>query len=134
MKIECRNKGTALLMTVFATALFSAIVIGMQELNTMEIQLVRNQLGAAQAFATAEAGLNDAFSQLRNDSAWNSGFSNKAFNAGSYSVTVIGSLPNLTVKSTATSSTGFVAKVEADITVGSSAPYVLRIDTFSVNE
>ena len=95
---------------------------------------MRNQIRAAEALATAEAGLNDAFSELRVDSSWNSGFSNKVFDDDSYTVTVSGSLPNLTIESIGTSSQGFVAKVEAEITVGSSSPYLIAINNFRINE
>ena len=121
-------------MTIFATALLSAITIGILQINTEEIQLMRNQINAAEAMAIAEAGLNDAFSELRVDRDWNSGFSNKVFNDDSYTVTVSGSLPNLTIESTGTSAPGFVARVDADITIGSVNPYIIRIDSLRINE
>jgi Tfp pilus assembly protein PilX len=126
--------GSALLITIFATAMLSAITIGILQMNTEEIQLMRNQIFAAKAHTIAEAGLNDAFSELRVDSSWNSGFDNKVFDDGSYTVTVSGTLPNLTIISTGTSSQSFVARVEADVTVGSTSPYIIRIDNLRVNE
>jgi len=134
MKAKLIYNGSVLLVTIFIVALFSAVVIGMLQINTEEIQIMRNQIYAAQALAIAEAGLNDAFSELRADSSWNSGFSDKAFDDGSYTVTVSGSLPNLTVESTGTSSQSFVARVSADITVGSSSPYILSINNLRINE
>jgi len=56
------------LITIFATALLSAITIGILQMNTEEIQLMRNQIRAAEALTTAEAGLNDAFAEIRADS------------------------------------------------------------------
>ena len=129
-----RHRGSVLLITIFATALLSAITIGILQMNTEEIQLMRNQIHAAEAQATAEAGLNDAFSELRADSSWSSGFSNKTFNSGSYTVTVSGTLPDLTLISTGTSAQGFVNKVEADITIGSVSPHIIRIDSLRINE
>ena len=134
MKRKLIHNGSALLITIFITALLSAITIGMLQMNTEEIQLMRNQVFAAHAETTAEAGLNDALSELRVDSGWNTGFTDKSFNGGSYTVTVTGSTPNLTLTSTGTSSQGFVAEVEADITVGSVSPYVIRIDNLRINE
>lgn len=134
MKAKLRNNGSVLLITIFVVALLSAITIGILQINTEEIQLMRNQIRAAEALAIAEAGLNDAFAELRADSTWTTGFTNKAFNDDSYTVTVTRSLPNLTIESTGTSSQGFVAKVEADITVGSSSPYVIVIDNLRINE
>lgn len=122
------------MITVFAVALISALVIGMLQMNTEQVQLAQNHIYAAQALAVAEAGLNDAFSELRTDCSWSSGFTGKAFNGGSYDVTVTGSVPNLTVESTGTSAQGFVAAVEAGITIGSTSPYVIRIDNLRINE
>ena len=117
-------------MVVFALALFSVIVMGMLEINTEELQLMQNHVYSSQALAVAEAGLNDAFSELRADSAWNAGFSDKAFEGGSYSVVVNGN----TITSTGISTQGYVGRVEADITIGNTSPYVIRIDKFRINE
>jgi len=134
MKIRQKNNGSVLLIAVFVIALLSALVMGMAQMNTEEIQLMRNHIFAAYALATAEAGLNDAFSEIRADPNWADGFTDKAFNGGSYTVTVTGSLPNRTITSTGTSSEGFVAKVEADVTISSSSPYIIRIDNLRINE
>lgn len=134
MNHKLKINGSVLLITIFATALLSAITIGILQMNTEEIQLMRNQIYAAKAQAIAEAGLNDAFSELRVDSSWNSGFSNKVFDDGSYTVTVSGTLPNLKITSTGTSSQGFVARVGTDITVGGISPYIIRMDSLRINE
>ncbi len=130
MKRKLSYKGSVLLLAIFAVALLAAVAIGILQLNTEEIQLVRNQIGAAEALATAEAGLNDALSLLRNDPNWTAGFADKAFNGGSYTVDV----NNLTITSTGVSSQGFIARVQAEITVGSTSPYVIRIDRLRINE
>ena len=130
MKSKLKNSGSVFLMVVFVIALLSALVVGMLQMNTEEIQLVRNQIWAAQALATAEAGLNDAFAEIRTDSTWNAGFTDKAFNSGSYTVAVNGS----EITSTGTSAQGFVAKVSAEITVGLTSPYAIRIDNLRINE
>ena len=123
--------GSSLLMVVFVTALLGAVVIGYLQMNTEEIQLMQNHVYGAEALATAEAGLNDALAQLRSDSSWDTGFSNKAFNGGSYTVMVDGT----SITATATTSRGFVARVQAELTISSDGPpYVIRIDTVRVNE
>ena len=134
MKVERKNKGSVILLAVFTIALMSTLVIGMLQMVTEEIQLVQNHIYSVQAIAVAEAGLNDAFYELRNDSSWNSGFTDKAFGGSSYSVTVAGALPNITIESTGTSGQGFMARIAADITIGSSAPYIIRINNSRVNE
>ena len=129
-----RNQGSVMLITVFVIALLSSLVIGMLQMNTEEIQLMQNHIYASQAMAVAEAGLNDALSEIRDDDKWNKGFSDKAFGAHSYTVKVSGSLPDLTIEATGKSSQGFVARVEAEITVGSDSPYAIRIDGLRINE
>ena len=135
MKKTQKNNGSVFLITLFIVAMLSAVVMGMLQITTEEIQLMRNQIWAAQALTIAEAGLNDAFSELRTDSNWNSGFTNKTFDNGSYTTTVSGSLPNLTLESTGTSPQDFVARVTAQITVANSGPpFVIRIDKLRINE
>ena len=130
MKVELKDNGSALLIVVFVIALLSAVVMGLLQLNTEEIQLMHNQINAAQAIATAEAGLNDAFSELRTDPNWSTGFTGEPFNGGTYTVDVNGT----TITSTGTTAQSFVARVEADITTGTTSPYIIRIDNLRINE
>jgi Tfp pilus assembly protein PilX len=134
MNEKSRNTGSVLLIAIFVVALLSAVVMGILQINTEEIQLMRNQIGAAHALAVAEAGLNDAFAEIRADDAWVTGFTDKVFEGGSYVVTIAGTLPDLIITSTGTSAQGFVAKVEADVTLGGTAPYIIRIDNLRINE
>ena len=94
-------------MVIFVTALLSAVVIGLLQINTEEIQIAENQIHAAEALAIAEAGLNAALAELRNDPDWTDGFNNEAFAGGSYTVTVDES----EVTSTGQSAAGFTARV-----------------------
>jgi len=136
MKIKLRNNGSVLLITIFAIALLSVLVMGMLQMNTEEIQLMQNHVWAAQALAIAEAGLNDAFARIRADDEWIGPLTDVSFNGGTYDVTVTGTLPNRTIVSTGTSSQGFVARVEADITVDTSdsSDHTIRIDNLRINE
>lgn len=122
------------LVVVFAIAFLATITVGILVMTTEELQLMQNQLYAAQAMATAEAGLNDAFAQIRASSSWTTGFTNKSFNGDTYTVTVTGTLPIRTITSTATSSHGYVARVAAVVTIGTSSPYIIRIDNLRTNE
>jgi hypothetical protein len=129
-----RDKGSVILLSVFTIALMSILVIGMVQMVTEEVQLAQNHIYAAQAIAVAEAGLNDAFYELRSDSSWNSGFTDKVFGGSSYTVTVAGTLPNIAIESTGTTAQNFMARIAADITISSSTPYIIRIDNSRVNE
>jgi len=134
MKIQLKDNGSVLLIVVFLVALLAAVVSGILQINTEEIQLMRNHIYAAEAVTIAEAGLNDAFAQIRVDPNWSAGFTNKAFDSGLYTVTVTGAPPTLTVESTGTTSGGFVARMGADVTTSRASPYIIRIDNLRINE
>jgi Tfp pilus assembly protein PilX len=134
MKTKIKNKGSVLLIVVFTIVLLTAFVVGMLQINSEQIQIMKNEIFTAQAKAIAEAGIADAFSQLRTNSSWTTGFSNKSFGGGSYTVTATGDLPVLVVISTGTSAQSFVSRVKADITVGSTSPYKIRINKLKVNQ
>lgn len=135
MKTKRTNNGSVMLIAVFIAALLSAVVIGILQMNTEEIQLMRNQIYAVQALATAEAGLNNAFAKIRDDCEWDEGYDDKPFDGGSYSVDVTGSVPNLTIVSEGTSLQGFVARVAANVTVDTtSSDHTIRIDNLRINE
>ena len=134
MKARIKNNGSVFLMVIFAIALLTVLVTGILQMNTEEIQIMRNQIYAAEALAIAEAGLNDAFAEIREDDQWDTGFDDKLFADGLYDVDVDGDLPNLTIVSEGTSSQGFVARIAADITAGSTAPYAIRIDQLRIND
>jgi hypothetical protein len=128
---KAASRGSVLLMTVFVTALLAALVMGMLEMNSQEIQLMQNHVNGVEALAVAEAGLNDALAEVRLDSGWTDGFADKPFDSGSYTVSVDGA----TITSTGVTAKGFVARVEADITVSSSGPpYVIRVNRLGINE
>ena len=136
MRAKQKSSGVVMMMTVFIVALLSAVVIGILQINTEEILLMRNQVFAAEALATAEAGLNDAFSRIRSNDEWDTGFDGKNFMGGEYDASVSGSLPSLTIVSVGTSVQGFVARVEAEVTVDTngSGNHTIRIDNLRVNE
>ena len=133
MKEKWNKNGSVLLVVVFAVALLTVLVTGILQMNTEELMLMQNQINAVETLEIANAGINDAFAELRNDSSWNSGFTDKSFFGGTYTVTVSGTLPSLIVESTAILS-GFTARVAADLTVSSETPHILRIDQFRMNE
>jgi hypothetical protein len=135
MRVKRRHNGSVFLIVIFLASLMSVLVMGMLQINTEELQLMRNQINAAESLATAEAGLNHAFAELRDDNSWTAGFTGTSFNGGSYTVTVSGTAPNLTIESTGTSAQSFETRIEADVTIATSGPpYVIRIDSLRINE
>ena len=133
MKLKTKKNGSALLMVIFIVALLAAVVMGMLQINTNEIQIMQNQIFAAEATAIAEAGLNDAFYELRLDDEWDDGFENKVFAGGSYTVEVQSSPPKLKVTSTGISSQGFISKIFARINVGTSFPHTISIEQYNID-
>ncbi len=135
MKIKTRKNGSAFLMTVFAVAMLSALVMGMLQISTEEILIMQNQIHAAEATATAEAGINDAFAQIWEDpNAIDTFPITNPFNGGTYTVSVEGVLPDPNIISEAVTADNFIARVKADITIKDAAPYVIRIDKLRINE
>jgi Tfp pilus assembly protein PilX len=133
MKMIRINNGSVLLIVVFAIALLSVLTIGILEMHTEEIQLMQNQINAAEALATAEAGLNDAFARIRQGNDPN--ISSTSFYDGTYAVTAGAStVSDLLITSTGVTSQGFTARVKADISVGTTSPYIVRIDNLRINE
>ncbi len=121
-------------MVVFTIALLTAFVVGMLEMNYEQIQIMRNEIFAAQALAIAEGGLADAFARIRTSSALPGNFSGSLSGGGSYNVTIAGSLPDPNITSTGTSPQGYQARVQADITVGTTGTYIIRVDKLGINE
>ncbi len=132
MRTKTKNDGSVLIVVVFTIALLAALVAGILQLDTEQIQIMKNEVFAAEAIAIAEAGIADAFSQLRSDPNWSSGSS--SFGGGSYTVTIAGTPLDPNITSIGTSPQGFVATVKAEITISGISPYVIRIDKLRINE
>ena len=129
MMTKKTKKGSVIILVVFATALLAVLVAGIVQLNTEELQIMQNSVNASKALY-----INDAMSELRRDSDWNAGFTNKSFGQGSYTVTVTGTAPNLTIETDAVIAAGFNASLEADVTVSQDATNIVRIDSLRINE
>ncbi len=127
------GSGSILVLVLFVLAISAALITGMLQLTTEELQQMRNQIGLTRALAVAEAGLHDALAQIRQDSSWNSGFSDKPFFEDSYSVTVSGSPPTMTLTSTGAVSTGYKARLEAHILAAPQSPHEITIEAIRIN-
>ena len=128
---KIKQNGAVFLVVVFAIALIATITMGILVMTTEELQLMQNQLYFAQAICIAEAGLNDAFARIRTNPVAVS--FTESFNGGTYSVNVTGTPPTQ-ITSFATSSQGYTSRVSADVTIGTSYPYIIRIDRLRINE
>jgi hypothetical protein len=134
MRPVFRNNGTALLLVVFVVALLAAVVMGMLQIITEDVQAMSNQVFAAEAQEIAEAGMHDMLYRVRKDWQWDGYIITENFGGGSYTVTATGTRPNLFLESMGTSAQGFVCKVRAGLVVDESTyPYPIRIENFRVN-
>jgi hypothetical protein len=134
-----RKKGSVLIISTFVIALVSALVIGILQVNMSEIRLTQHRVYASQALAVAEAGLNDAMFEIRNDRTWTKGFSDKAFSGeerfGGGRYTVDGNNHSITVIATVDEWDGYISTLAAQISVtDGNSPYIIRIDDVKMNE
>lgn len=131
--------GSVLVLSIFVIAMMSALVIGILQINMSEIWLTQHRAYSAQAKAVAEAGLNDALSEIRDDRTWSEGFDAKpltggdGFGGGQYTVDVNGT--TITSTGSIDAWVGYSAIVEAQLTItDGNAPYIIRIDSMAVNQ
>ncbi|OQA01219.1 MAG: hypothetical protein BWY69_01445 [Planctomycetes bacterium ADurb.Bin401] len=131
MKNKIRKNGSVLIVAVFTIALLTAFVAGMMQICSEQIQIMKNEIYAAQANFIAQAGIADAFARIHGSHSLPSNFSS-SFAGGSYSVTVSGSLPDPNFVSRGISPQGFISDVHVDVTVDSGS-YAIRIDNIRIN-
>lgn len=131
--IRLQNRGSVMLLVLFILALSAALVIGMLQLTTEEVLQLRNQIELTRALSVSEAGLNDAYAKIRKDSRWKSGFTDKKFFEDSYTVTVSGTRPNLTLVSTGMTSSGYSARLVAKIRTDDNPPHSITVQSIQIN-
>jgi hypothetical protein len=82
------DKGSTLVLNLLVMSVFCMMaVIVYKSANAMVVEAVYYER-STQALAIAEAGLQDAMHSLYQDSTWRTGFNQKAFAGGYYTVTV----------------------------------------------
>ena len=123
------EKGIALILVLFTMLFISLLVVAFVDLATIDQQIVTNQVRALQASFIADAGVETAVYELRQDSGYGGTGGNIEFPTGSgntYNVTIAGG----TITSTGTVS-DFLRIIEADYALsGGAPPYTVRINTW----
>ena len=125
--------GVVLISALYTLGLMSVLLVGLVMVVITELQIVDNYKGAHLAFLGAQSGVEDGIHFLQSNSAWTSGFSNKAGPSGSgytYTVTVQNNDPFVTLVSTGQASV-YSKTVRATVMVmgsPSTTPYRVRID------
>lgn len=109
------NKGTIMVMVVYCIALFTAMMVGFLGVCTEDTLLLQNEVKYVESWYIAEAGLNDAYAQIKDNPYWNEGYSGKSLGKGDYTVNIYGYPPNLTVRSLGRCNQGYPVCMETDL-------------------
>jgi len=88
------QRGGALLIALCVMLLLTIAAIMAVDTAQTDIQLSFNGLNSSKAFYIAEAGVNKALTQLNADNDWNIGYSEIAFERGTYWVAIVDSFTN----------------------------------------
>jgi Tfp pilus assembly protein PilX len=124
------KKAVALVLAIFILVFISILVVALLNLLTSDLVITANHLGRLEALYTAEAGVEDAISQLRTNINWTTASvifpdgSNNSYTVtrptGSRVITSIGNIDNK-----------FAATIEARVSIqGTSSPYTVRIVSY----
>ena len=122
------KKGVALLLALFTLIIISLLLISFLELTTTDLQIVSNHLTRDEALYIADAGVEYAVSQLRNNKNWQVSNETTPFPSGSsntYAVTY--PVDSGIIRSTGRLITGGQVTLEVKVSVTGNAPYKVKI-------
>ena len=121
LKNKKRESGVALIISLFVLFLSSVLVVAFLDSLTTDMQITKNQSSMIEATYIAEAGIEDALYELKQDSGWDVGFTEKTFPDGSgsvYTVTIDNSsYPQISITSTAVLEAGFQRTMTATVEI-----------------
>lgn len=87
-KVLTNQRGAAILIALALIAMLTSVAIMSVDRSTTDIELAYNQLQEDRAFYVAEAGLQRAIAELKNDDSWRQGFYRQVLDGGYYSASV----------------------------------------------
>lgn len=90
-KLTANQKGSAILLVLALIGMLTGVGIMSVDRATTEIDLAYNQLQGDRAFYVAEAGLQRAIAELRNDDSWRDGYYRQVLDGGYYTTSIIDS-------------------------------------------
>lgn len=111
------------MLTMLIMAALSILTVSALELLTTSMRITGNHKRELEAIYVADAGIEDAVKELRNDRDWRTGFNNKDFLGSKYTVTLTQTStdafgnPIIKIESTGTTTIGFQRKLEAEVKV-----------------
>ncbi|RKX25605.1 MAG: hypothetical protein DRP45_05525 [Candidatus Zixiibacteriota bacterium] len=86
MRIIKNEKGSALLIAMAMSLMLFLVGVAAVNNSVTDTDMSFNQSYTEQAFYVAEAGAWRAFTKIKADSTWNTGFTDESFGGGTYSV------------------------------------------------
>ena len=133
--IRYTGKGVALLLVVFLVFFLALFVIGFSYLAATDFKIAQNDKFSTMALYVAEAGIERAIYELRQDYTWDTGFDEVVFPAGensNYTVTVDNSgSPTIILDSTGTVEGTFQRRLQVEVEVSTtSVPYPVGINSW----
>ena len=122
-----KKEGIALILAMFTMLFVSVLVVALLDMVTIDQKISTNQIRSLQATYIADAGVEEAIYQLRQDDDWSGTGGDVEFPSGS------GNSLNVSVSDTAITSTGTIGDFTKVLNVdfllsGSSSPYQVLID------
>lgn len=113
-----RRRGSTLLLVLFLMAITAPLLCMMLDTHTTHVRCVHNDIEIRTALYVAQAGVEDAMSELLADSKWKAGFTNKEFPVGlghTYTVTLANDGKDIRLTSTGRTAAGFTKSVTATL-------------------
>jgi Tfp pilus assembly protein PilX len=126
------KKAVALVLAIFILVFISILVVALLNLLTSDLVITANHLGRLNALYIAEAGVEDAISQLRINRNWTASNQTWTFPSGSSSSYTVTYGTTRIIQSTGqVDNNKFTATIQARVTIkGTVSPYTVRIVSF----
>lgn len=128
-----KEKGSVLIMTVFAIGLLSILITGMMVVLSSEIHTASQDAWARQAGYVAETAIAESMYQLTLNDDWDTGFTNESFDSNQhYSALIINNKPQVTIQASGTAH-GITRQIETSLVIIDKAPdgkFKLRVDSW----
>ncbi|MEK9657365.1 MAG: hypothetical protein VW378_03190 [bacterium] len=128
-----KEKGSVLVMTLFAIALLSILITGIMVVLSSEIHIASQDAWARQAGFVAETAIAESMYQLTLNDNWNTGFTNEPFGTDQqYSALIINKNPLVTIHASGTAH-GVTRQIEASLVIidkTTTGKFALRVDSW----
>ena len=130
-----KDNGSLLLMTIFAVALFSILIIGLLQVTTTDLQIARNHQHSLDAKYIAEAAIEWGLNQLKTNPNYSVTLTHVQWPAGSgkyASLQIINNNPSVRHLGRGQDLGATISKIiSAEVTIsGGGVPYSIQVDSW----